>query len=141
MEVQDLDEVLKMQSSSFIPWSKNMFIEEMQNPFSYCFVINMKVRPRDQMMGFICFRNIGDESELLNICVHPQYRQMGIARKLMQFYIEFCRKKKVKAFYLEVNALNRSAVHLYQLFSYQPLGMRKKFYQGKFDALLMVRKT
>lgn len=142
MENKDLDELLDMEAfSSLNPWSKNMFIEEMQNPFTYCFVIKIEGRPRDQMMGFICFRNIGNESELLNICVHPQYRQMGIGKKLMQFYIGFCRKKKIKTFYLEVNASNQSAVNLYQLFSYQSLGMRKKFYQGKFDALLMVKKT
>jgi len=93
------------------------------------------------VVGFICFRNIEDESELLNICVHPHYRQSGIGKKLMQFYTGFCIKKKIKAFYLEVNASNRSAVHLYQSFSYQQLGIRKKFYQGKSDAFLMARKV
>jgi ribosomal-protein-alanine acetyltransferase len=142
METKDLDEVLDMEASSSLnPWSKNMFIEEMKNPFAFCFIIKMKGIPKHQVKGFICFRNIGDESELLNICVHSQYRQMGIGKKLMQFYIGFCRKMKIKTFYLEVNASNRSAVHLYHLFSYQSLGMRKKFYQGKFDALLMVKKT
>lgn len=142
METKDLDEVIDIEASSpFTPWSKNMFIEEMKNPFTYCFIIKMKGISKQKVMGFICFRNIGDESELLNICVHHQYRQMGVGKRLMQFYIGFCRKMKIKTYYLEVNALNRSAVHLYQLFSYQPLGMRKKFYQGKFDALLMVKKT
>ena len=142
MENKDLDEVLGMEpSSSPNPWSKNMFIEEMKNPFAYCFIIKMKGISNPEAMGFICFRNIGDESELLNICVHPQYRQMGIGKKFMRFYIGFCKKMKIKTFYLEVNVSNQSAVHLYHLFSYQSLGMRKKFYQGKFDALLMVKKT
>jgi len=140
MEMLDLDEVLNIEaSSSPNPWSKNMFIEEMKNPFGYCFIIKMKGIAKHQVMGFICFRKVEDESELLNICVHPQYRQMGIAKRLMQFYIEFCSKRKIKTFYLEVNALNQPAVHLYHLFFYQSLGRRKKFYQGKFDALLMVK--
>jgi len=142
METNDLDEVLNMEaSSSLTPWSKNLFAEEMKNPFAYCFIIQMKGTSKHQVMGFICFRNIEDESELLNICVHPQYRQMGIGKKLMLFYIGFCRKMKIKTFYLEVNALNQSAVHLYRHFSYQSLGMRRKFYQGKFDALLMTKKA
>ncbi len=141
METKDLDEVSDMEASSSLnPWSKNMFIEEMKNPFAYCFIIKMKGILNAQVLGFICFRNIGDESELLNICVHHQYRQMGIGKKLMQFYIGFCKKMKIKAFYLEVNASNQSAVHLYEHFSYGSLGMRKKFYQGGFDALLMVKK-
>jgi ribosomal-protein-alanine N-acetyltransferase len=142
MEIKDLDDVLDMEASSSLhPWSKHLFREEMKNPFAYCFIIKMEGIPKPEVVGFICFRNIGDESELLNICVHPQYRQMGIAKKLMQFYIDFCKKMKIKALYLEVDASNQSAAHLYQLFSYESLGMRKKFYQGKFDALLMVKKA
>ena len=142
MEAKDLNEVLDIEASSSLnPWSKNMFIEEMKNPFDFCFIIKMKGVSKPKVTGFICFRNIGDESELLNICVHPQYKQMGVGKKLMQFYIGFCRKNKIKTFYLEVNASNRSAIRLYQLFSYQPLGMRKKYYHGEFDALLMVKKT
>jgi ribosomal-protein-alanine N-acetyltransferase len=142
METNDLDEVLDMEaSSSLTPWSKNLFAEEMKNPFAYCFIIQMKGTSKNQVMGFICFRKIGDESELLNLCVHPQYRQMGIGKKLMLFYIGFSRKMKIKTFYLEVNALNQPAVHLYRHFSYQSLGMRRKFYQGKFDALLMTKKA
>ncbi len=143
MEMIHLDEVLDIEaSSSPHPWSRNMFIAEIKNPLSYCFIIETEGMEKDPVViGFICFRNIGDESELLNLCVHPEYRQMGIATKLMQFYIVFCRKMRIKTFYLEVNALNQPAVHLYHLFSYQSSGMRKKFYQGKFDALLMVRNT
>ena len=93
------------------------------------------------MLGFICFRNVEDESELLNICVHPQYRQLGIGKRLMQFYIGFSPRKKIRTFYLEVNSSNLPAINLYQSFSYQSLGIRKKFYQGRFDAILMVKKV
>jgi ribosomal-protein-alanine N-acetyltransferase len=140
MDIEDLDEVLSLSPLLPSPWFKNMFLEEMESPFSHCFVMKMKEASRGRVVGFICFRNVADESELLNICVHPRYRQLGIGRKLMQFYAGFCSKKKIKTFYLEVNSANEPAVHLYQLFSYQPSGMRKKFYQGKFDALLMVKK-
>ena len=142
MDIKDLHEVQFIAASSSLnPWSKNMFIGEMRNSFSHCFITKIRERSNPPVLGFICFRNVEDESELLNICVHPQYRQLGIGKRLMQFYIGFCRKMKIKTFYLEVNALNQSAVHLYQHFSYQSLGMRRKFYQGKFDALLMTKKA
>jgi ribosomal-protein-alanine N-acetyltransferase len=142
MGIKDLDEILSMGASSpYNLWSKNMFISEIRNPFSRCFIIKMKENSKDHIIGFICFRNIVDESELLNIYVHPQYRHLGIGKKLMQFYIGFCNQKKIKTFYLEVNSLNQTALHFYQLFSYQSFAMRKKFYQGKFDAFLMVKKT
>jgi len=142
MDVKDLDEVLAIEAlASPTPWSKNMFAEEMQNPFSCCFVIRIEVESKQAVIGFICFRNMSEESELLNIAVHPHYRRLGVGKRLMQFYIDFSSQRGVKAFYLEVNSSNQSAIHLYQYFSYQSFGMRKKFYQRQFDALLMMKKV
>ncbi len=142
METQDLDEVLDMEkSSSLSPWSRNLFIDEMRQPWAHCFIIKAEGSLQGQVRGFICFRNIGEESELLNICVHPLHRQLGIGRKLMEFYIDFCKQMEIKTFYLEVNISNQSAMHLYQSFTYLSTGMRKKYYQDKMDALLMVKKS
>lgn len=142
MTPEDLHEVLPIETSaSFTPWSSNMFIEEMQNPFAYCFVMKREEGSKPSVIGFICFRNLTEESELLNIGVHPHYRQGGLGKKLMQFYIDFCHPFEIKTFYLEVNASNQAAIHLYQGFSYQSFGMRKKFYQGKFDAILMMKRA
>ena len=142
MDIDDLDEVLAIDnSSSLTPWSKKMFIKEIRNPFTNCFVIKMEEGKKPSVIGFICFQTIKDESELHNICVHPLYRQLGMGKKMMQFYIDFCSQIGIKSFYLEVHSSNQSAIRLYQYFSYQPFGMRKKFYQGKFDALLMTKKV
>ena len=138
----DLDEVFSMEASdSLAPWSKKMFLEEMQHPFAHCFVVKRKDRSKHPVVGFICFRNVTEESELLNICVHSDYRQSGLGKKLMGFYVEFGRQRGIKAFYLEVPSSNQVAIHLYRLFSYEPSGIRRKFYQGKFDALLMTKKA
>ncbi len=103
MDIQDLDEVISVESSSSgAPWSKGMFVEEMRNPFACCFVMKIEDQPRQRVIGFICFRNVAEESELLNICVHSDYRQLGAGRKLMEFYVEFCRRRGIKTFHLEV---------------------------------------
>jgi ribosomal-protein-alanine N-acetyltransferase len=142
MEREHLDEVLLIEtSSSLTPWSKEMFLEELRNPLAHSFIYRVDKPQGYSLAGFICFRNVGEESELLNICVHPLYRRKGIGRKLMQFYMEFGRAKQIKTFYLEVHVSNPPAIHLYQGFSYQPEGTRKKFYQGEFDALVMVRRA
>jgi len=142
MTPEDLDEVLAIEvSGSSTPWSRRMFSEEMQNPGSCCFVIRIEIELKQPVIGFICFRNIAEESELLNLAVHPHYRRLGVGRKLMQFYIDFSSQRGVKTFYLEANSSNERAIRLYQHFSYQSFGMRKKFYQKRFDALLMTKKV
>jgi ribosomal-protein-alanine N-acetyltransferase len=142
MDIQDLDEVICTESSySGAPWSKHMFVEEMRNPFACCFVMKIGGLPRQRVIGFICFRNVAEESELLNICVHPDYRQLGAGKRLMEFYVEFSRGRGIKTFHLEVHSSNDSAIRLYRMFSYEASGMRKKFYQGRFDALLMTKRV
>jgi len=141
MEREHLDEVLLIEtSSSPTPWSRQMFLEELQNPLAHSFIYRVAEAQGHPLAGFICFRNVGEESELLNIGVRSLYRRMGIGRKLMQFYIEFSKASQIKTFYLEVHVSNPPAIGLYQGFSYQAVGTRKKFYQGKFDALMMVRR-
>lgn len=142
MEREHLDEVLLIErASSSTPWSKEMFLEELRNPLAHSFIYRVDQPQGHPLAGFICFRNMGEESELLNIGVHPLYRRMGIGRKLMQFYMEFSEARQVKTFYLEVYISNPPAIRLYERFSYQPAGTRKKFYQGKFDALMMVKRA
>ena len=138
MEALDLDEVVTLSAACLHdPWSKALFLGEMSNPFSHCFVARGTDYP--PVLGFICFRNIGEESELLNICIHPEHRRKGIAKRLMDFYMGFCCQRDVKRFYLEVDGLNQPAICLYRGFSYQPVGVRAKFYENRFDALLMAK--
>ena len=141
MEIHDLDEVFSIEAaSSQTPWSRNSFAEEIQNPLAHCFVMKGGNGSGQRVIGFICFRNVIEESELLDIAVHPDYRRRGIGKKLMQFYIDFSRRRGIHTLYLEVNASNQSAIQLYQGFTYEVSGVRKKFYQGKSDALLMKKR-
>jgi ribosomal-protein-alanine N-acetyltransferase len=142
MDAKDLEEVLFIESSDFLtPWSRDMFVEEMRNPLAFCFVMKGESGFKPPVIGFICFRNIAEESELLKISVHPGCRHLGLGKELMKFYIDFSRERGITTFYLEVHSSNHPAIHLYQMFSYQSSGMRKKFYQGKWDALLMTKKA
>jgi ribosomal protein S18 acetylase RimI-like enzyme len=111
----------------------------MRNNLSHCYVIKNGKKQGSPVMGFICFRNITEESELLNIGVRPDVQRTGIGKVLMQFYIDFSSQAGVKSFYLEVNSTNQPALRLYRMFSYRSTGVRERFYQGKYDALLMER--
>jgi ribosomal-protein-alanine N-acetyltransferase len=93
-----VDEIVTLEvTCSSDPWSRNMFLGEMSNPLSHCFVA--RGMDSSRVLGFICFRNVGEESDLLNICIHPQHRQKGIGKRLMEFYIDFCRVISLDLFY------------------------------------------
>jgi len=142
MEPRDLDEVHRIETaSSPTPWSKQMFIEEMAHSYAFCFVMTSKEPADPQVIGFICFRNVGEESELLTICVHPGHRHMGVGRELMQFYTAYSLQRGMKTFHLEVSRANPFALRLYCSFSYLPVGVSLKFYRGEFDAVRMMKRV
>lgn len=141
MEAEDLAKVLPIAATDLSnPWSKNMFLGELSQPSSHCFVLlEERKGHREELLGYICFRNLDGESELLSIAIAPGHRQRGLGKKLMEFYIDFCKQRGVNKYYLEVNPQNISALRLYQSFSYKEVGRRKHFYRNKEDALVMER--
>ena len=146
MAESDLDQVIRIEATSgWSSWSRQSFIEELKNPFSYCFTLRVRNDPGDQpgneIAGFVCFRLVEDESELINLAIDPRHRRKGFGRELMGFYLDFCRLRKVEVFYLETGVTNQPAIRLYQSFAYQPAGIRPRFYPGKEDALLMTRRA
>ncbi len=142
MGEDDLDEVLSIEAASRqTSWSRSSFVGEMENPVSRCLVLKEKREPGNQTLGFICFRVIGEESEIVNLGVHPLHRRRGIGRQLMRFYIDFCSERRVKSFSLETGISNEPAITLYRSFGYRIERIRSRFYRGKEDAVLMVRKA
>jgi ribosomal-protein-alanine N-acetyltransferase len=140
LTLQDLDPVVSIAaSSSLAPWSKRMFLEEMSNPHAHCFVMKLEHPSERSVIGFICFRTLGEESEVLNLCIHDEFRRTGLGRRLMQFYLQVCKNLNARRSYLEVSITNQPALHLYRSLAYRPVGRRPRFYQGKFDALLMTK--
>ena len=123
------------------PGHANPFCRSCKTPFLIASRSRRKSTAHDQNIGFLCFRIVGEESEILSLVIHPQYRGKGLGKQLMKFYIDFCSQREIKAFYLETGASNQAAICLYRSFSYHPIGIRPKYYQGKEDALLMARRA
>jgi len=141
MVPQDLEELLPMeQASSLAPWSRQMFLDELAHPRASCFVLTVEDLSGPVLTGFICFRDVGKESELLNLTVHARYRRQGVGRRLMQFYLDRCAAQGIERSHLEVNVSNEAALRLYRSFSYEQVGLRKRFYQGSVDALLLTKR-
>jgi [ribosomal protein S18]-alanine N-acetyltransferase len=123
--------------SSIIPWSKGLFSEELLNPMAHCFVLDGDGKYSISVLGYICFRILEGESELLTLGVDSDHRRQGFGKRLMSFYIDFCRGKDVKTLYLETRKENLPALLLYQQLAYETIGLRPGYFKGKFDALLM----
>lgn len=92
-----------------------------------------------QMLGYVVFRELLDEAELLNIAVSPDARRQGIGRVLLGG-LRAALPPEVHCLHLEVRAGNAPAIALYEGEGFVPVGRRRGYYpavNGREDALLM----
>ena len=93
-------------------------------------------------VGFILYRCAADECEIITLCVRPENRRQGIARRLLSVLEGILVGCGVVNVFLEVKENNISALKLYEGAGYVHTGRRKDYYQneaGRRDALLYRR--
>ena len=93
-----------------------------------------------EVVGFILFKRVLDETNLLNIVVARQCQGQGCGRHLLEYGLANQHVNGAKNCFLEVRKSNASAQQLYQSLGFAVIGMRKNYYplsQGKEDAVVM----
>ncbi len=134
MTSSDLDEVLAIERASFpSPWKREHFLQEIDFPVSFPFVA---VR-ENAVVGYVCVMSLFEEAQILDIAVAPEYRGRGVGGMLLERAIAVSRAKEAETLSLEVRESNHSAILLYERFGFVRYGVRKGYYEGKEDALLM----
>ena len=86
--------------------------------------------------GFIVYRPILDEAEIITIGVHPDARNTGIASAMLGIIEGELKKSGIKSIFLEVAENNAPARRLYESNGYKQIGIRTKYYDG-IDAIMM----
>ncbi len=144
MTEDDLQEVVEIENISFTrPWSREMFLGEVSNPVSNLFVAKVdglagkgdKIK-QDLVVGYSVFWVVVGEGHIMNISVVPEYRFIGIGRRLLRFTIDFMRQGHVTVVFLEVRRTNHGAIKLYKDYGFEDVYVRKNYY-GDEDALVM----
>lgn len=86
--------------------------------------------------GFVVWRVVADEAEIITIGVHPDARGTGIASAMLTLVENDIKKRGGTKIFLEVAADNQPARALYEKNGYVNIGVRPKYYDGT-DAILM----
>lgn len=66
------------------------------------------------------------------LCVHPSYKGAGLAKKLLSFTIDYCRKNAFSVIRLDAYTENKRALALYEHFGYECVG-QVTFRKGVFN--------
>lgn len=108
------------------PWSADDFRDLKQ---SGCEIIMSQ-------NGFIVYRIVVDEAEIITIGVNPEMRRNGIASAMIGIIEKTIKNQGVKKIFLEVASNNIPGINLYENCGFSPVGLRPKYYDG-VDAILM----
>lgn len=115
------------------PWTEDCLKEELDNA---CARFLTAVDETGAVAGYIGCHTVLDEGYIANVAVSPDFRRLGIGRKLVQALLE--QSADLSFVTLEVRVSNDPAIQLYTGCGFQPAGTRKNFYSHPTeDALLM----
>ena len=90
--------------------------------------------------GYVGSQTVIDESDMMNVAVHPDYRRKGIAEKLVMELVEALKKRDSRCLTLEVRASNEPARALYEKQGFVQVGLRKNYYRNPREDALILRK-
>lgn len=115
-------------------WSLDNIYEELLRKNNLNFKISFT---NINIVGYIFCSLITDELNILNICIHPDFRNKGLGYILLKFVINSGSLLGASSAFLEVRSSNKSALHLYEKCCFRKIFLRKKYYFDGEDAVLM----
>ena len=118
------------------PWSEKSVASELNNRLSLWLV----ALDGDTVAGYVGSQSVLDEADMMNIAVHPDYRRMGIAERLVALLCAGLSAKGVHALMLEVRASNEPAKALYEKLGFEQVGCRPNYYRNPKEDALILRK-
>lgn len=131
----DIDSIVSIEDTynTIAKWGKIGFLNEFKKKNSYIFV----AEENKKIVGFIVLWTYHQEAEIAQIAVLKENTRRGIGTKLLNHCFEFARNMGIRTIFLEVRKDNQPAIDFYKKNSFEVYNTRKKYYDFKYDALLM----
>lgn len=89
--------------------------------------------------GFLLWRSLGREAEILTIGAAPAARRRGVASALLATLYVDAAAQGCSAMFLEVDETNQAARALYQKHGFEVVGQRRSYYRSGANALVLRR--
>ena len=135
MKAADLEQVAELEKICFTEsWSYGILEAGIHSPFDVYYVYEQN----GQILGYCNLRLLAGEGEVQRIAVLPEYRRMGLARKMMESMVDYARENHALSVSLEVRAGNLPARNLYETYGFTAEAVRKGYYRNPSeDAIIM----
>lgn len=136
MREHDLMQVVAIEQRSYeFPWSLGIFADCLR--VGYCC---WSLEIGDALAGYCIMSVAAEEAHVLNVCVAPEHRRRGHARRMLEHLVDVARGHRAGVVFLEVRPSNPGAIELYRDFGFRQLAVRRNYYparEGREDALVL----
>ncbi len=138
MHEPDLPDVHRLEVvSQPVPWPL-WFLRRQVRTDASCWVLE----DREEIIGFGILGLTKRRAHIMNVCVAPSYRRLGLGHRIMLHLLETARKHHCQRVWLEVCRTNRSAIRLYRKLGFRKYRTLKGYCprrMGRQNGLLMAR--
>ncbi len=132
-DFENIKDILQTDFDEF--WNANILKSELESTNSKYIV----AKENDEIVGFAGIIVTPVDVEITNIVTKKRNRKKGIGKLLLDKLIEMTKELKVEKISLEVNEKNNIAIHLYETKGFEKVGLRKKYYNGIDNAIIMTK--
>ena len=131
-----IEEVCRLESRSYpSPWSAHLVRGEFEKSVS----LRLGLKLGEQLVAYSFNYVVVDELHILNVAVHPDFRNMGLGERLMRDCIAHSAGNGMKYAILEVRVSNTRARNLYEKMGFKTIHTRRKYYSDTGeDAYVMM---
>ena len=132
---RDLRALVRLDEASFPePWNENLLRSEIEAGRSRRYTVAVLGR---RIVGCLGLMSVDDEVHVNTLATDPDHRGEGIATRLLLDGIEASLAAGGRHLTLEVASSNHGAQALYRKFGLAPVGVRRGYYAGGEDGLVM----
>jgi ribosomal-protein-alanine N-acetyltransferase len=137
----DIEPVMALESQLFPDdaWSHGMFWSELAEARpGGTRHYTVATTPDGTIVGYAGLMAVGEEGDVQTIAVDERHQGGGLGSVLLADLVEESARRGCVELLLEVRVDNPRAIRLYERFGFQPLGIRRVYYQpADVDALVM----
>jgi [ribosomal protein S18]-alanine N-acetyltransferase len=136
----DLNQVVQIERVSFAdPWTEESFRRLLGGHPAIFQVIGYP--PDAGIAGYAIAFSVGEEAELLNVAVEPNFRGRGLAGQMLDAVLIELGGRGVRTAFLEVRESNSAARGLYGSRGFTEIGRRRNYYRRPVEDALVMRRV
>ena len=133
-------DLLPIESALFAPepWSERLFWSELGQLDTRHYVVALA---DERVVGYAGLCDYPDEAFVQTLAVAPAAQGQGLGARLLVELLEEAERRRQRTVSLEVRADNAAAQRLYERHGFARTGVRRGYYPGGVDGLVLTRRS